>query len=198
MILLSAGHNHENRGACTAKMTEYPETLLWANQVQAALEKMGIESAIAPVGTLKEKVKWVNAMCKKHSVEMAVEFHFNSAKVKRGQPKPAGSETLYYPGSKAGKAIAKALQEAVVSRKVKDRGIKEGWYQQDKPGVVDYHGDKDGDESPLYFLEKTQCPAIIMEPEFIQNADKIIKMRKGTWQAIANAISGLVEVKGNG
>jgi hypothetical protein len=69
-----------------------------------------------------------------------------------------------------------------------DRGAKEGWYKMDRPGVIDFYGDEDGDEMPDYFLRKTNCPALILEPEFIQQYGHIKNSRKVGTQAIAAAI----------
>ena len=43
----------------------------------------------------------------------------------------------------------------------------------DRPGHSDYPGDLDGDEVVDYFLRKTNCPAVILEPYFIHETARI-------------------------
>lgn len=120
---------------------------------------------------------------------MAAEIHFNSAINANGKHVGSGCETLYYPGSAKGKIIAEEIQKAMRwSLGNKDRGIKEGWYRQDHPGRVDYHGDVEGDETILYFLEKTRCPAVIIEPEFIHHQTFIREMRVQGSESIGDAL----------
>lgn len=92
--------------------------------------------------------------------DLAVELHFNAG----GKPNTEGCETLYCPGSTKGKRAAEAFQRAYIGAEAKhgcearDRGAKEGWYRMEKNGTIDY------------FLRKTAMPALILEPEFIQQA----------------------------
>ena len=58
-----------------------------------------------------------------------------------------------------------------------DRGIKEGWYRMDAAaGKIDA------------FLEKTCCPAIIIEPAFIYHHYEIVYFRESCVMAIAAGI----------
>lgn len=187
MILLSAGHYPKSPGAC------YPETnphwcehgiaANWINRIAAILREQ-VEVAVVPTGRLSAKVTWINAVCSIRTVSLAVELHFNSDKSKRQK----GSETLYCPGSVKGEMLATIVQGAVASIFPPNRGVKEGWKDQDVPGRVDYPGDVDGDESVLYFLKETNCPALIIEPEFIYNRSTIEASESIACEIISEAL----------
>jgi len=58
-----------------------------------------------------------------------------------------------------------------------DRGVKEGYYQMNKAKGVDY------------ILRATNCPAIIIEPEFVQCSENILDKREEACKAIAETLS---------
>jgi hypothetical protein len=181
MLYISAGHHKGAQGAQWNGYTEWKEAVLWRDAIVAAI---GPEKAMAvPDGTLRAKVAFINA----GSPRAAIEIHFNSAIVD-GEHVGAGAECLYYPGSLAGGLLATALQDELVRLFRPDRGTKAGWHRQDRPGVVDYQGDVDGDEVLIYFLRKTSCPAVVLEPEFIHHIEKIRRHRDAACQAIAGAM----------
>ena len=100
--------------------------------------------------------------------------------------------SLESPDTQQGVLVARIMQRQVVRSMVNpDRGVKEGWYRQDRPGIVDWYGDEDGDETPAYFLSATNSPALILEPEFIQQLGHIKNRRK--WATVAIA-SGILEI----
>jgi hypothetical protein len=162
-------------------------TMEWAIHLSDALHPYHIQPAIVPSGKLPEKVGFINDLCGLNDVVCAVEIHFNSGPAGRVW----GSETLYYPGSHAGKRMAEHVQSKLGAVFSPDRGAKEGWYKMDRPGIADYHGDVDGDEKPDYFLARTRCPALILEPEFIQNATVIRERRDQAINAIASALNDI-------
>ena len=183
MILVSAGHHAAAQGALFNGHTEWEEATLWRELI---VQEIGQHRAHAvPSGTLRSKVSYINA----RNPWMAVEIHFNSAINDEGKHVGEGYETLFYPGSIKGKIIAEYVQRGLGwALHTKDRGVKEGWHRQDAPGRVDYHGDVDGDETILYFLNATRCPAIIVEPEFIHHQHSIKRMRGPACEAIADAL----------
>lgn len=163
MIAISIGHYKEAPGACWNGRCEFELATEWANNIYEEL-RFRTEAWIIATGKLPQKVNAVNAL----NPILAVEIHFNAA-----GGKGRGTETLYAPGSVKGKQVAELVQHGMVQvMRTKDRGVKEGWYRMDRPGVKDYPGDVEGDEQPDYFLRKTKCPAIIIEPEFIHNYHK--------------------------
>lgn len=180
-VALSIAHCPADQGAKACGTTEHIESGIWTGLVQQFLEEKGVEVFVVPVGGLTKKVRAVNeANC-----ALAVEIHFNSSVSKAAK----GCETLFCPGSTKGAKAADIVQRhLVVAMCNPDRGIKEGWYRMDKPGVVDYLGDVDGDESLDYFLKATNCPAIIVEPEFIHRMDVIADKRGEGAMAITDGI----------
>jgi hypothetical protein len=190
MILVSAGHYPAAKGAQFQGFTEYPETAAWADALVVAINGVGENKTDYPLamrikdGHLRDKVKEVNEICKATKVFCAIEIHFNSANV----PGVKGSETLYAPGSQRGRKIARIVQRHLAKQYPPNRGIKEGWYRMDRPGVIDYAGDVEGDEIIDYFLRKTMCPALIIEPEFVQNYDLIVQTKAEGILALAEGL----------
>ena len=165
MILISAGHNPSAKGACNGDICEWDIAINWIEIISKHLTIADVPNRIVPTGKLSDKVSFINSK----KPDIAIELHFNS------NINAAGSETLYYPGSKKGKELASTIQGEFVNNCIfmPDRGIKEGWYKMDRPGIVDYSGDVDGDETIDYFLRKTSCTAVIVEPQFIYNLKNI-------------------------
>lgn len=190
VILVSAGHYPAAKGAQFQGFTEYPETAEWANGLVTAINAVGTSKREYPLairvpdGHLRDKVAHVNEVCDSTKVFCAMEIHFNSANV----PGVKGSETLYAPGSQRGRKIARIVQRHLAKQYPPNRGVKEGWYRMDRPGVIDYAGDVDGDEVIDYFLRKTKCPALIVEPEFIQNYDLLLKTKAEGILALAEGL----------
>lgn len=187
-VILSAGHYPAKSGASWEGTREHDVAVQWVDEIADYLTLMGVEVIEIESTGLTEKVRNVNEWCKTHDC-IAIELHFNSAGPKYVQ----GNETLYYPGSDEGKSIAEVYNEEFFSRVeeyiVKDRGVKEGWYRMDRPGIIDFYGDEDGDEMPDYWLRKTACPAIILEPCFMCQLDDI----GDNWVECARAIGDAIK-----
>lgn len=183
-LIISAGHNPSARGAHWQNSYEYDHTSIWVNRIANNLINRGVKVVQIPTGRLTDKVRNVNKTAVSEP-SIAVELHFNSA----GKTYVEGNETLFYPGSKKGKRIAKEFNESFMQSArpfvKKDRGVKEGWYKMDRPGIVDFYGDKDGDEMPDYFLRKTACPALILEPCFMCQLPDI----GDDWERVADSIA---------
>ncbi len=161
-VALSVAHHSAAQGAQWNGLTEYIESQKWVDMVMLCLYDYEVEVYEVPHGKLGNKVHYINDQ----DCDLAVEIHFNAC----GNCGAHGAETLYYPHSEKGAKAAQCVQDAMIAVPgVKDRGIKEGWYKMDRPGVKDYHGDVDGDEKIDYFLRATNCTALILEPEFIES-----------------------------
>ena len=159
MIYVSAGHHPTKKGAEFDGFTEHDEALVWVDIILANLGDRGIK---VPTGVLKDKVDFIN----RSEATIAIEIHFNSAVDRQGNRVGQGSETLYYPGSKKGLLLAKSVQTILAEYFLPDRGVKEGWYKMDKTKGADF------------FLAKTKCPSVILEPEFIHRKE-IIQNKRG-------------------
>lgn len=179
MIILSAGHYPESRGACYPENNphwcEYDEAEDWVNHI-AILLRQRIKVGIVPTGPLTRKVVWINNECKRNDVKLAIEIHFNSDASKQQH----GSETLYCPGSARGELMANIVQGAVGAVLKPDRGVKPGWFRMVRP--------PDPRAVPDYFLKYTRCPALIIEPEFIYNREVLEFKRDLVCDVIADAL----------
>jgi len=188
MICISAGHHPTKPGACYEGFCEHDEAVRWVDEICSHLGESCLK---VPATTLKEKVAFINARMPR----AAIEIHFNAARVWEDLDKNGiqdvgevrnvgkGALTLYYPGSKNGLTLATAIQgnlETLFDRHW--NGVMEGWYRMNK---------KFG---PDYFLEKTRCPAIIIEPEFIHRKDIIQNKRKEACIAIATTLKEFYNV----
>lgn len=162
MIFISVGHHEDAPGASYNGFNEFDEARRWA---AILMTKLGDSAVKVPEGVLKEKVKFINQRDPVGSV--AVEIHFNSAVNAEGEHIGRGCETLYYPGSTKGKELATAVNAALATVFEPDRGVKEGWYRMNP------------DNGPDYFLARTRCPAIIIEPDFIHRQE-IIQTNRDT------------------
>jgi len=187
LILLSVGHHPQAKGASSGDFNEHDEAKIW---VQRLHEILGEDiSMIVPPMTLPYKVQFINSQ----PATIAIEIHFNSFKKWIDLDKDGvvdanemiamgkGSETLYFPSSQRGKKHALIMQEALSAVFKPDRGVKEGWYQMNPKKGVDY------------FLNKTKCPALIIEPDFIHRKSVIIKNREDGCKAIANALRKIIK-----
>jgi hypothetical protein len=162
---------------------------VWTHNVANYLQNLAdrrVDVFLAPTGGLRNKVRAINA----EHCDLAIEIHFNAC----GNCGASGCETLYFPGSTKGKAAAEIMQQALVDAMGnRDRGVKEGWYKMDRPGVVDWYGDEDGDEMPDYFLKATNCAALILEPEFIEKIPAKWDLVDDACKAIGEAIIRILQ-----
>lgn len=175
-VAVSAGHYPGAPGAAFNGTAEWPEAMKYRDAIVAAL---GPRAIAVPPGTLSMKLGFINS---KHC-DAALEIHFNSDPGRKGR----GSETLYTPGSLHGHQFAVLIQKKLAVLCPPDRGVKEGWYRMDAPGRKDYAEDVEGDEAIDAFLARTNCPAVIVEPFFIHELDRIESARAAVCQAIADA-----------
>jgi|Cruoilmetagenom7_1024161.scaffolds.fasta_scaffold00637_23 hypothetical protein len=197
-VAVSAGHHPAAKGATFNGVSEYDESVPWQQTIVDMLNDFSkgdpniyLIGKLIGTGKLPSKVAEINAI---KAVDLAIEIHFNAG----GDKSTRGTETLFCPDSEAGFTAAKVMNKAVVSsmgKNAKNRGIKEGWYKMDRPGVKDYNGDVDGDENPDYFLAKTRPVALILEPEFMQQIETIQECREPACRAICGAIYNLADRK---
>ena len=170
---ISAGHWPPKPGVCHEGFCEYDEAIKWVEIIKDELQDLAV---VVETGTVTNKANFVNSRCTPKDVFL--EIHFNSAEMAYHR-KIEGAETLYYPGSDRGKILAERIQDAMLLADpdgLKDRGTKEGWYQQNK------------DKGSIYILRKTKCTALIIEPEFIQQRAAIEAMRRPVSLQVAKCL----------
>ena len=170
MIFISAGHYPAKPGAKFERFVEHDEAIIWADELVKKIDN----SMLVPVGVLKSKVAFINERIM--NGDIAIEIHFNAAVNAKGENVGKGSETLYYPGSEKGEKLAAAAQSALAEVFPPDRGIKEGWYRMDPA------------RGPDFFLAKTKCPAIIIEPDFVHRFELIIENRETAIDKLAEVL----------
>lgn len=116
-------------------------------------------------GNLIEKVKTINET----RTDIAIELHFNCCNAH-------GGEILYYP-SMGSTLLAYNIGRYMKHYVSKWRGVKVGYY----------HGDPH--KQMLYFLRKTKCPAVILEPGFLDSEVDIKLILDERWlNLIADSI----------
>jgi N-acetylmuramoyl-L-alanine amidase len=169
MIFVSAGHYPAKPGVVNGEEREWEEAMVWASQLVKILGPRGF---LVPTGTLREKVHYVNQL----SPTIAVEIHFNDLTSSPNDP-VRGSETLYYPGSKTGEALASRVQSALGELLGRNRGAKPGWYRMDPM------------RGPDFWLKKTDCPSLIIEPGFFDHIDEIRPMMDSACRVIARVLT---------
>lgn len=192
LIAISPGHYPEKPGACFEGFCEHDEAVRWVDTLH---DLLGPGNAVkVPGKTLRDKVAFIKA--RTPGISVAVEIHFNSFKqwIDKDHDEVIdddelfhagrGCETLYFPDSEQGMALAAVCQEALVQFFPPDRGIKEGWYRMQKRF------------GPDFFLERTPCPAVILEPDFIHRRDEITAHREEACKALAKALLDFVTEDG--
>ena len=188
MILVSAGHHAYKKGASYEGFYEYDEAQIWASTI---CYYIGFDCKLVPSGVLKDKVEFINSQ---KNVSIVVEVHFNSAKVwedlnkngvvDKGEIKNIGNGclTLHYPKSIKGIEAAKTVQDSM-ERVFKRHwnGVMEGYFRMNPANGVDY------------FLARTLCTSIIIEPEFIHHKELIQSKREEACKLIAESLVNLVK-----
>lgn len=170
MIFISAGHYPQKPGAGYDGFFEHDEAVKWAEHIAIHIQ----DSCIVPFGILATKIAFINNRKEEH--DLAIEIHFNSAVNSKGEHIGRGCETLYYPNSVKGKILATTVNAAMAEIMLPDRGIKEGWYKMNK------------ENGPDFFLARTHCPAIIIEPDFIHRKELIQDSIRQCCELIAAAL----------
>lgn len=174
-IIIFAGHHPTRPGASWYGFNEHDEALRWLVLLREFFEEEDL--LIGPVGPLRNKTEFIN----NRQPVLCADLHFNSAPLgSDGEPRGEGCETLYYPGSERGKIAAEYVQNALSEVFQPDRGVKEGYYRMDPSRGADW------------FLARTKTTALILEPEFIHQKEKIVEKRKEGVEALALGLSAAV------
>ncbi|MEA4891187.1 MAG: N-acetylmuramoyl-L-alanine amidase [Peptococcaceae bacterium] len=148
-IILNPGHGPKNSGVFDpgavgpSRIREADVNLAVAKLLQPLLEAAGAQVLLVRDGDLEDVVNTANAA----GADFFVSIHCNAAT----DPAARGTETYIYSDTSKAKALAGAVQSAVVAALgTADRGVKV------RPG--------------LYVLRKTAMPALLIELAFVSNA----------------------------
>ena len=161
LITVNAGHSAKAPGAGANGYKEHEMARKVKDKVIAALKKVGVRT-VDTTSDADTQNAVLGEQVRKCNAQprngrLDVSIHFNSGG-------GTGSEVLYYDQKALAEKVAKAVSEAAG---LTNRGAKE--------------------RKDLYFLRKTNAPAILIEVGFIDNKSDMAKINT-KMDAIANAI----------
>jgi len=161
MIAICVGHSRRNdNGAVSVDSTsEHTFNSGIARELKAILSKRGICSEVFDqydADSYGAAMSWVAHRIKSIGASATVELHFNSA-----TPTAHGHEFLYWGNSTGGKKLARAFAESYQDHFPQSTPRREG-------GLFPITKSARGSQ----FLQKTHCPALILEPFFGSNREE--------------------------
>lgn len=169
-VFINPGHapnGNPDPGAVntTTSLRESDVAYAVGNATMKYLINAGVDAVLCQNDSLETICRAANDS----GADVFVSIHCNAA----DNPQALGTETYYYPGSKAGRELAQTIQNQIVySLNMVDRGTKEA-----VPG-------KNG----LYVLNNTNMPAVLVELGFISN-DHDEKVLANYQDALARAVA---------
>jgi len=173
-IAICPGH-HTNAKGAENKKHKLTENDVAIEIIKIAEELLRADGHTVQVfaGKLSEKVKRINATVPKF--DLAFDLHFNAdAELEDTDDKKGyGVMVMHYPTSAARKSQADKMS-AAIAKKLGERDL------GGRKGL--YWGGSDPGTKPDYFTDKTNCPAFIPEPGYIDNngfAKKFLTTKEG-------------------
>lgn len=158
-INVHAGHNPDGKTACGAVglIKESTEARLVKDSVISKLKSLGhtvFDCTVNDGKNQSDVLQKIVKKCNANKVDLDVSIHFNSgASDKVGNGTTTGTEVLLYSSSSGAKTYATNTCKAIAALGFKNRGIK---YRTD-----------------LYFLRKTNAPAMLIECCFVDDKDDV-------------------------
>lgn len=147
LIAIDAGHGGSDRGVCHDPLVEKDINLEMAFRVQAAVEALGAETVLTRTDDryipLEDRAAAANAA----GADLLISLHVNRMP---GHPECRGGQVFYLPGSERGRALARAIQEALL------------W--------VDPANHRQALSGNYRVLREARMPAVIVEIAFMTNA----------------------------
>lgn len=178
-INVHAGHNPDGKKACGAigLIKESTEARNVKNLVISKLKALGntVYDCTEDNGTSASDVlQKIVTKCNEHNVDLDVSIHFNSgAKDQIGNSKTTGTEVFIYSNTSKAKKYAVDICNSIANLGFRNRGVKTS--------------------QGLYFLRKTNNPALLIECCFIDDKDDINLYNPETMAtAIVKGITGQV------
>lgn len=157
MIVLSIAHSTKDPGNTHCGLVEHQISEVMSDACATMLRAHGVEtlllapSALPYPDDLKDKVRQINEL----KPQLALEIHTNAV----DDTAPNYSEVIYEPGS-----VEAKLAASHISGVLRD-ALGQAHHMWPAKGAVEA-------ERNLYFLQKTICPALIVEPLFQSNPEQ--------------------------
>lgn len=182
-IAVCPGHHVDRQGAANRKYpwTEWTAMTHIVFHLAGRLEEAGHEVSIIE-GRLPQKVAHIN----EGKFDLAFDCHLNADNdhvdpLDKDDTRGAGTMVMVVPGNKKrmeqGNVMAETISMMLGTR---NHGAREGWY---------WGGDRPGTK-PDYFLSRTNCPAFIPEPFYIDNnAECEYWLERGRQNQVADALA---------
>ena len=168
-IFINAGHCvGKDSGAVGFGITEAEKVLSIGRRVEKYLSAAGCETVLVQLDSLQGICDRANDW----DADFFVSIHCNAANTKA-----QGTETYCYRNSATGREFATAIHNSIVKKfpELLDRGVKEAGF---------------------YVLAHTNCPAVLVETAFIDNAhdNKILVEREDDFaRAIAVGVTDFLQ-----
>jgi len=158
MIAICVGHSRsgDNGAESVDGTSEHAFNSGVARELKSILCKRGIKSEVLEKyggNGYSAAMTWVAQAVKEMGAYAAIELHFNSA-----SPSAHGHEFLFWKNSSGGKKLARAFAECYQDHFPASTPRREG-------GMFPISKSARGSQ----FLQKTHCPALILEPFFGSN-----------------------------
>ena len=171
-ILIDPGHSGPGEpGACAGDVSEAAVVLAIARLAAARLRERGHTVRLSRDGDIDDDgLTWRAEMANVWGADLFLSIHANSA----ADPAAHGTEVWHYPGSRAGRRLARRIQRAIVRRLgTADRGVKPATFT---------------------VLAATDCPAVLIETAFLSNpADRALLTVPARQADFAAAIAAAVD-----
>jgi N-acetylmuramoyl-L-alanine amidase len=150
-ICIDPGHSGPfEPGACAGGFTEAAINLQVSKRLRDTLESNGYDVFLTRESTVNnDGLTWRAEKAEDFGADIFVSIHCNSFR----DPAAHGTEVIYYVNSELGRKLAQHIQTALV----------------DNCGTTD-RGIKTNDEYTV--LEKTVCPAVLVELAFLSNDEE--------------------------
>lgn len=168
-VVLDAGHGGRDKGASYYGTRESDLNIRVARKVEASLKSRGYPVVMTRRSDVFLSLSKRAEIANRYRNSIFVSIHFNAA----NNPSIHGAET-FYGGGKKGYYLAKAIQSELVNRlKLRNRGARLGRYT---------------------VLQKTICPAVLVECGFISNTYERNRCKTSSYQSsCAHAIVAGIE-----
>ena len=176
-ITLHAGHNPKGKKACGASdyIDESAQARIMRKKIQAELKKLGVTAYNTTVNNGKDQNDILVRIVKKCNEKVRsfdVSLHFNAWMHAPKDGKTKGIEALVYDeNSDIAKVAAKICKQVSNATGLNNRGVKS--------------------RPDLYFLRKTNRPAMLIEICFVDDQDDV-KIYKANKDLIAKKIANII------